>query len=93
MVESYEAQITALEEVIVIERSLTAAERLRATQANALVLGLRVVIVEHEASAVIMVGEIAALRSSMQPSFGLRLKADWWMAAVGIGIGMVIAGR
>jgi hypothetical protein len=93
VVASYEVQISALEEVIVIERSLTAAERLRATQANALVLGLRVVIVEHEASAVIMVGEIAALRSAMQPSFGLRLKADWWMAAVGFAIGVVIAGR
>jgi hypothetical protein len=90
VVASYEVQISALEEVIVIERSLTAAERLRATQANALVLGLRVVIVEHEASAVIMVGEIAALRSAMQPSFGLRLKADWWMAAVGFAIGVVV---
>jgi len=90
VVESYEAQITALEEVIVIERSLTAAERLRATQANELVLGLRVVIVEHEASAVIMVSEIAALRSAMQPSFGLRLKADWWLAAVGFAIGVVV---
>ena len=90
VVASYEVQISALEEVIVIERSLTAAERLRATQANELVLGLRVVIVEHEASAVIMVGEIAALRSAMQPSFGLRLKADWWMAAVGFAIGVVV---
>ena len=93
VVASYEVQISALEEVIVVERSLTVAERLRATQASELVLGLRAVIVGHEASATIMVGQIEALRSSMQPSFGLRLKADWWMAAVGVGIGMVIAGR
>ena len=93
VVASYEVQISALEEVIVVERSLTVAERLRATQASELVLGLRAVIVGHEASATIMVGQIEALRSSMQPSFGLRLKADWWMAAVGFGIGVVIAGR
>jgi hypothetical protein len=93
VVASYEVQISALEEVIVVERSLTVAERLRATQANELVLGLQAVIAEHEGSATIMVGEIVALRSAMQPSFGLRLKADWWMAAVGFGIGVVIAGR
>ena len=93
VVASYEVQISALEEVIVVERSLTVAERLRATQASELVLGLRAVIVGHEASATIMASQIAALRSSMQPSLGLRIKADWWMAAVGIGIGMVIAGR
>jgi len=93
VVASYEVQISALEEVIVVERSLTVAERLRATQANELVLGLQAVIAEHEGSATIMVGQIEALRSSMQPSFGLRLKADWWMAAVGFGIGVVIAGR
>ena len=93
VVASYEVQISALEEVIVVERSLTVAERLRATQANELVLGLQAVIVEHEASATIMVSEITALRSSMQPSFGLRLKADWWMAAVGFTVGFVVAGR
>ena len=93
VVASYEVQISVLEEVIVVERGLTAAERLRATQANELVLGLRAVIVEREASATIMASQIAALRSSMQPSFGLRLKADWWMAAVGFAIGVVIAGR
>jgi len=93
VVENYEIQIATLEEVIEVERSLTAAERLRATQASELALGLRAVIVEHEASATIMVGQIEALRSSMQPSFGLRLKADWWMAAAGFAIGMVVAGR
>jgi len=93
VVESYEIQITALEGVIEVERSLTVAERLRATQASELVLGLRSVIAEHEASAVIMVSQIAAMRSAMRPSLGLRLQADWWMAAVGLGIGIVIAGR
>jgi len=87
VVESYEAQVTALEGVVEVERSLTAAERLRATQASELVLGLQSVIVEHETSAAIMVSEIAALRSSSSPSFGLRLKADWWMAAAGFAIG------
>jgi hypothetical protein len=89
VVASYEIQISALEEVIVVERGLTVAERLRATQANGLVLGLQSVIVEYEASATIMVSQITALRSSMRPSFGLRLKADWWMAAIGFAIGVV----
>ena len=93
VVESYEVQIATLEEVIEVERSLTAAERLRAGRASELALGLRAVIVEHEASAIIMVGQIDALRSSMSPSFGLRLKADWWMAAAGFALGVVAAGR
>ena len=93
VVENYEIQISTLEEVIEVERSVTAAERLRATQASELVMGLRAVIVEHEASTTIMASEIEALRSSMSPSLGLRLKADWWMAAAGFAIGMVVAGR
>ena len=93
VVESYEGQIATLEEVIEVERSLTAAERLRAGRASELALGLRAVIVEHEASAIIMVGQIDALRSSMSPSFGLRLKADWWMAAAGFAIGVAVSGR
>ena len=93
VVEGYEIQIATLEEMVEIERAQTAAERLRATQASELVLGLRAVVVEHEASATIMVSQIEALRSSMSPSLGLRLKADWWMAAAGFAIGMVVAGR
>jgi hypothetical protein len=93
LVATYEIQITTLEEVIEVERSVTAAERLRATQATELVLGLRAVITEHEASATIMASEIEALRSSMSPSFGLRIKADWWLAAAGFAVGMVVAGR
>ena len=93
MVDSYEIQISALEEVVEVERSLTAAERLRAAQATELALGLRSVIAEHEESAAIMAAEIDALRSSIQPSLGLRIKADWWLAAAGFAIGMVVAGR
>ena len=91
VVESYEIQIAALEEIVEVERSVTAAERFRATQASELALGLRAVIAEHEASTTIMVGQIAALRSSMRPSFGLRLKADWWMAAAGFALGMAVS--
>ena len=93
VVESHGIQISALEEVVEVERSVAAAERLRATQASELVLGLRSVIGAHETSAAIMVSEIAALRSSSSPSFGLRLKADWWLAAAGFALGIVIAGR
>jgi hypothetical protein len=90
VVESFEIQIAVLEEIVEVERALTAAERFRATQGDRLVLGLRAVIAEHEVSTTIMVGEIEALRSSMSPSFGLRIKADWWMAAVGFAIGVVV---
>ena len=93
VVENYEIQISALEEIVEIERSVSAAERFRATQGERLVLGLRAVISEHEASAAIMAGQVAALRSSIRPSFGLRLKADWWLAAAGFAIGVVVAGR
>jgi len=91
VVENYEIQISALEEIVEIERSVSAAERFRATQGERLVLGLRAVISEHEASATIMAGQVEALRSSIRPSFGLRLKADWWMAAAGFAIGMAVS--
>jgi len=90
VVEGYEIQITALEEMVEIERAQTAAERLRATQASELVLGLRAVVAEHEASTAIMASEIEALRSSMSPSLGLRLKADGWMALVGFAVGVLV---
>jgi hypothetical protein len=91
VVGNYEIQISALEEIVEIERSVSAAERFRATQGERLVLGLRAVITEHEASAAIMAGQVAALRSSIRPSFGLRLKADWWLAAAGFAIGMAVS--
>ena len=90
VVDSYEIQIASLEEVIEVERALTAAERMRATQSNALVLSLRSVIVEHEERAMIQDSQISALRNATSPSFGLRLKADWWMAAVGFAAGALI---
>ena len=90
VVDSYEIQIATLEEVIEVERTLTAAERMRATQSNALVLSLRSVIVEHEERAMIQDSQISALRNATSPSFGLRLKADWWMAAVGFAAGALI---
>lgn len=90
IVASFKLQIVALEEVVEIERGLTAGERLRATQGRRLAFGLRTVIAEHEASARIMGTEITALRSSMQPSFGLRLKSNFWMAAAGFVIGVVV---
>ena len=90
VVASYEAQIGALESVVKVERELTATERIRVTMATDLVAGLRVVIAEHEESAAIMAVEITALRSSIRPSFGLRLKADWWMAAVGFAAGAML---
>ena len=90
VVDSYEIQIATLEEVIEVERALTAAERMRATQSNALVLSLRSVIVEHEERAMIQDSQISALRNATSPSFGLRLKADWWMAAVGFAAGALI---
>jgi hypothetical protein len=76
--------------VVEVERRLTAAEQFRAVRATELVLGLQAVIAEHEASATIMVSEIEALRSSMSPSLGLRIKADWWLAAAGFAIGALI---
>ena len=90
VVESYEVQISALEEVVEIERGLTVAERLRADQASELALALRSVIAEQQVSAGIMVSEIEALRASNRPSFGLRLKADWWLAAVGFAVGAMV---
>ena len=90
VVDSYEIQIASLEEVIGVERSLTAAERMRATQSSELVLSLRSVIAEQEERSSIMTIEIEALRSSIQPSLGLRIKADWWLAAVGFAAGALI---
>jgi len=90
VVASFEAQVSALESVVEVERELTATERIRATMATELVVSLNLVITQHEQSAAIMAVEIKALRSSIQPSFGLRLKADWWMAAVGFAAGAML---
>ena len=79
-----------LEVVHDLQRELTAIERVRATMATELVVSLNLVITQHEESAAIMAVEIKALRSSIQPSFGLRFKADWWMAAVGFAAGAML---
>jgi hypothetical protein len=86
----YETQISVLEGVVEVERALTVAERLRADQGSELALALRSVIAEQQVSAGIMVSEIEALRASNRPSFGLRLKADWWLAAVGFAVGAMV---
>jgi hypothetical protein len=91
VVESYEVQIVALERVVEIERGLVAVERRRVTQGNVLLLGLRSVLEEHETSAGIMTAEITALRSANRTSFGIRLKSSFWMAAVGLAVGVIIA--
>ena len=91
MVQNYEIQISSLEHIIETERAQTNAERLRATQANLLVLGLRDVITEHDATNDIMRIEVEALRSANRPSFGVRLQNGWWMAVAGFAIG-VLAG-
>jgi len=36
--------------------------------------------------------QVMALRQSMKPSLGLRLKADWWLAAIGLAGGYVLWG-
>jgi hypothetical protein len=48
--------------------------------------------VEYEERAMIRDSQITALRAATSPSFGLRLKADWWMATIGFAAGYLIAG-
>lgn len=92
VVESYEIQIAALDSIIVVERQTGLAEALRADQASELILGLREVIGGHQFKDFIQEVEIAALRESMKPSLGLRLKADWWLAATGLAAGFLLWG-
>ena len=88
----YENQIQSLYSIIEVERETKLAEALRADQASELILSLREVIGEHEIKDFIQEAEIAALRGAMRPSLGLRLKADWWLAAVGLAGGYVLWG-
>ena len=88
----YENQIQSLYSIIEVERETKLAEALRADRASELILSLREVIGEHEIKDFIQEAEIAALRQSMRPSLGLRLKADWWLAAVGLAGGYVLWG-
>ena len=88
----YENQIQSLYSIIEVERETKLAEALRADQASELIWSLREVIGEHEIKVFIQEAEIAALRGAMRPSLGLRLKADWWLAAVGLAGGYVLWG-
>jgi len=88
----YEIQIQKLDSIVVVERQTGLAEALRADQASELILSLREVIGAHEFKDFIQAAEIAALRGSMRPSLGLRLKADWWLAVVGLAGGYVLWG-
>jgi len=92
IVYGYENQIQSLYSIIEVERETRLAEALRVDQASELILSLREVIGEHEFKDFIQAGEIAALRQSMRPSLGLRLKADWWLAVVGLAGGYVLWG-
>ena len=93
IVENYEIQIAVLDSVIVEERRMTAAERLRANHASELILGLRKTLDAHEVKDIIQARQIEGLSKAMTPSLGLRIKADWWLAVTGIGVGYVLWGR
>jgi len=88
----YEMQITKLDSIIVIERETRLAEALRADQASELVLSLREVQGELGIKSFMLEAQVAALKASMKPSLGLRLKADWWLAVVGLAGGYVLWG-
>tara|TARA_R110002020_G_scaffold25111_2_gene81748 strand:+ start:105 stop:662 length:558 start_codon:yes stop_codon:yes gene_type:complete len=92
VVVGYEMQITKLDSIIVIERETRLAEALRADQASELVLSLREVQGELGIKSFMLEAQVAALKGSMKPSLGLRLKADWWLAVVGLAGGYVLWG-
>jgi len=89
---SYDIQIAALDSIVVAERKYRMAESLRADAASELVLSLRSLVSEHEAMDLIQTLEVTSLRAAMKPSLGLRLKADWWIGAVGVAAGYLIWG-
>ena len=93
IVESYETQIAVLDSRVIKEQTLTAAERLRADQAQELILTMRQELTAHEFKDIIQRRQLEALDKAMNPSLGLRLKVDWWFAATGLAAGYVIWGR
>ena len=93
IVESYETQIAVLDSLVIEEQTLTAAERLRADQAQELILTMRQELTAHEFKDIIQRRQLEALDKAMNPSLGLRLKVDWWFAATGLAAGYVIWGR
>ena len=93
IVESYETQIAVLDSLVIKEQTLPAAERLRADQAQELILTMRQELTAHEFKDIIQRRQLEALDKAMNPSLGLRLKVDWWFAATGLAAGYVIWGR
>ena len=93
VVEGYEFQIASLETSLEVQREISAADRLRAQTQNEMIVSLRNVVTEYEDRTRIQQLEIEALRSSMTPSLGLRIKADWWLAVAGLGVGYALWGE
>ena len=93
VVEGYEFQIASLETSLEVQREISAADRLRAQTQNEMIVSLRNVVTEYEDRTRIQQLEIEALRSSMTPSFGLRIKADWGLAVAGLGVGYALWGE
>lgn len=93
VVEGYEFQIASLETSLEVQQAISAAERLRSQTQNTMIVSLRNVVIEYEDRTRIQQLEIEALRSSMTPSFGLRIKADWWLAVAGLGVGYALWGE
>ena len=93
VVEGYEFQIASLETSLEVQQAISAADRLRAQTQNEMIISLRNVVTEYEDRTRIQQLEIEALRSSMTPSLGLRIKADWWMAVAGLGVGYALWGE
>jgi len=89
---NYEIQVASLDSMLVVERRYRVAEALRADRATALTIGLQNLVTEHVEKDIIQDMEIRALRESMSPSLGLRLKADWWLGVAGVAAGYVIWG-
>ena len=93
IVDNYKIQIAALDSTIVVERNMTAAEKLRADQAGQLILTMRAQLAAHETKDAVQIRQIEALSNAMTPSLGLRIKADWWMAVAGLGVGYALWGE
>ena len=93
VVEGYEFQLASLETSLEVQREISAADRLRAQTQNEMIISLRHVVTEYEDRTRIQQLEIEALRSSITPSLGLRIKADWWLAVAGLGVGYALWGE
>lgn len=92
VVYNFGIQIAALDSVVSVERASRLAEALRADAASELVLGLREHIGALDIKSFMLEAQVNALRQSMKPSLGLRLKADWWLGVAGVAAGYLIWG-